>query len=438
MFLPSASRLEIAEYCIGSAVLPGIEYVDADAAAGTVKHRFLETALNEGEAAALAGVTDEKLKTELAGWDLSKFPAGQRGAWAAEVAYAFNAETGAVRELGRRIERGYAAAGLKANEFPGTLDLVGVTADAVVVLDYKTGHQMVAPAARNWQLRYGAVSAAKVLKKSKAVVGIFYTRDGEEPYLDSAELDAFDLDDGATSLKSLGARIIEARKLKPSQLRLTAGEHCRYCPAVATCPAQAGLVQRLATNGDATVAELASLLTPETAALAYGRIKAAKMAIAKVESALYSYAAQNPVPLGDGYVLGTHVTERESLDGKKTFEVLKELHGLAVAQAAVEMETSKAAVKRALEIVKTAEGGATAPRQRVVEERVRKAGGITVTRKSTIGEHRPKKGELPAPTPAPELAAPATPGKSMQELLAEEEALRAAERSKTKPKKDLF
>ena len=81
-----------------------------------------------------------------------------------KVAYDVAARTG--RIIGEGGARGYGA--LAPYEIAGSIDVLGVVGDTVVVIDWKTGAALVDPASRNWQLHGYALAACRALGKERA------------------------------------------------------------------------------------------------------------------------------------------------------------------------------------------------------------------------------------------------------------------------------
>ncbi len=79
--------------------------------------------------------------------------------WRAEVAYAYNPQTGAGRVLGYNIGREYAQHGLLPGEIAGTADIAVLSGDTVVVWDWKTGRTIGAGCEA--QLEWLALFAAR-------------------------------------------------------------------------------------------------------------------------------------------------------------------------------------------------------------------------------------------------------------------------------------
>lgn len=385
MRLPSASKLELAEACLGSAVYPRADSVSPFAAAGSAKHRFLARTQEAGREIALSEVPSEH-RAACEALDTDALPSGQKGSWAVEVAFAFDSATGEAREIGRNLERAYPP-GL-VTEMVGTIDLEALTADGqgVIVIDLKTGSRTVTRAADNPQLLFAAVCSARTRGKNKALAGICYVAEDGTPTYDWVELDGFALDVAAIRLQDLGASILRARVSKDFTLHL--GKHCSYCPTLHSCPAQLGMVQRMVLSEADAVTEITNLLTPQRAAEAWARVKGVKEAVKRMEAAIYAYATAETIPLEDGYVLGPTDSSREQVDGRVAREVLARRYGQDIADKAVEYETSKAAIRRALMTQVQFGGEKIGVLERETLDDIRDNGGISMKTTRTIKEHR--------------------------------------------------
>lgn len=399
----TASRLEVAETCMGSAVYDGIESIDTWSDMGVAKHAFFYDALNEGRAAALAKVADKKHREACERFNLEKLPAGQPGRWAGEVAFALDVETGVARELGRGLGRRYRAAGLKPTEIPGTIDLLGMADDALIPLDYKTGWTRVTTAKSNLQLLFAAVCSTQVYERPLARGAILYPgEDGENPYFDSAEWDAFELDEARLRIMALGKAVLEARErfqthdpvtgevsVKP---RLVVGRHCRYCPVLTTCPAQGALVRRLVATPAETEEDLKRGLSENSAAaLVYRRLVSVKEAVDRALSVVYARAAAMPIDLGNGSMLGEHVSSREVLDAEVVADVVTEMYGAALVPKAVEMKATKASVERMARAVKETKGGTITEKKNAVLDAVRAREGVSFKESRRVTEYTPER-----------------------------------------------
>lgn len=385
MTLPSASKLGLAFTCLGSAVLPRVDSLNEHADKGNAKHAFLALCLKLGRDAALAEVPEE-YRADCAALDVSELPASQAGQWLAEVAFAFDVVSGEARILGENIGREYAAHGRTERDIAGSADLVGLTPDAVVVIDYKTGRMPVTRCRDNWQMRGLAVMAARALGRSRAQAAVLYLDDDGRPRYDWASWDAFDLDGFAAEMQHMGGIVLDKTAGLPT---LRTGSHCRYCPALTTCPAQGAFVRQLVATPTETLAELeAGLKDDETARLVFERVEAVEAVIKKAKAALYDRACSRPIPLGNGEAFGLTESSRESLKGNVAWDVIAKLHGPAVADAAVELDATKAGIKRALAAVATETGRKVTALEREALDAIRAAGGAETKTTRAVKVHR--------------------------------------------------
>jgi hypothetical protein len=377
--LPTASGLTRALRCPASLQLPQVQReAGAPAVTGTQVHRFLETVSELGREAALEAVTDERAARICAALDLSTLPLGDGTSWASEVAFGWHMASGAGREVGRNVGRGYPT---KPGELYGTADLVALSADSttVHVLDVKTGRGWMPSAAESAQLRFLAMAACATYGCCQAEVGHLHVREDGTVWLEKASLDALELDLFAVQLRTLQATV-QAR-----EGRLAEGPWCRYCPAFASCPAKVALA--------CASVDAPAQLTPETAAAAWLRMKEVRQVLDRVEEVLREYATNTPIPLGNGLQVVAAESSRDELDGAKVYAVMARLYGAEVAQASVDLEASKRSLDRAVRMVAEA---ARARGEKVTLkalsaetlEAVRQAGGLTTRTRVDVRERR--------------------------------------------------
>lgn len=387
----TASSLQRYAVCPASAVLPRAESVNERAHRGHVIHAFLENVPKIGREEALAAVPEE-YRDACAVIDVDALPLDALR-FAQEVTFAYDVATGRAREIGRGLTREQAYADLKSTEIGGTADVVGLSADGrtVVVLDFKTGRTEIAAAERNWQLLFLAIASSRAYGAIDARVGLIHIPEDGLPWYDAATLDAFDVDAGAVDLRKLFDRVeASARAVEEGRPpSAVTGEHCRYCPCLAYCPAQTALVRQMA--ADPEVADLDRPVTVQDAARAYEKVKALKAALRRVEQNLYTFAAAHPIPLPNGMVLGPVESSREGVDGEIARRVLAELYGQATADRACEWSTSKAAIERALKPLAVTLEKKLAPLKREALAAIAEAGGISRTVTTSIKEHVPDK-----------------------------------------------
>lgn len=377
--LPTASGLTRALRCPASLQLPQVQReAGAPAVTGTQVHTFLETVFELGREAALERVTDERAARICAALDLSTLPLGDGTNWASEVAFGWHLQTGAGREVGRNVGRGYPT---KPGELYGTADLVALSADntTVHVLDVKTGRGWMPSAAESAQLRFLAMAACATYGCSQAEVGHLHVREDGAVWLERASLDALELDLFAEQLRQLQATV-EAR-----EGRLAEGPWCRYCPAFASCPAKVALACA-SVNAPAQ-------LTPETAAAAWLRMKEVRQVLDRVEEVLREYASTTPVSLGNGMQLAAVESSRDELDGAKVYATMAKLYGPEVAQASVELDASKKSLDRGVRLVAEqlkAKGEKATLKDLNARalEAVRQAGGVVTRTRVEVRERR--------------------------------------------------
>jgi hypothetical protein len=146
--------------------------------------------------------------------------------WRAEVAYAYNPQTGKGRTLGYNLGREYEKAGLAKGELAGSADIAVLSGDTVVVFDWKTGRTIGAGAEA--QLEWLALFAARATGAWYArTVALHVTESGvfeTEWYHDDVSL----------------WRIAEQLKIDVEAIDdawPTPGSHCEnlYCGARANC-----------------------------------------------------------------------------------------------------------------------------------------------------------------------------------------------------------
>lgn len=351
--LPTASKLQLALTCAASQVMPVIDSEWAAGEAGREKHAALQDHLGEASGAQTDAMWSW-LESVMEHAEQLRDPAT-----VSELALAYDVVTGKGRLLGRNLGRNYPET--KPTEFYGAFDYVRPSEGEVTVIDLKTGMGEVPHPARNAQLRFGALAAARWFGVDSARVGILHAPEGRTPWWTWATLDAFELEVVATEMKSLADRIGYARndyqRGKTPQLRV--GEHCGFCPARYGCPARVAMAQRLAGEPEKVVLDIKAMLTPETAAMALERWHAASKAMQEVGAALHAYAAETPIPLGDGRVWGPVTSEREVIDAEKAWPVLVEKYGVEVARKAMSLDTSKAGIDRAMKALRESLRGAT-------------------------------------------------------------------------------
>jgi hypothetical protein len=382
--LPTASRLDLARTCAGSAVLPRVEEVTPGMTLGSVRHLFLQRCNEVGREAALDAVEPQDLRAMMEAIDLEGLPIDP-AAYAAEVTFAWSTMSGEARELGRGLQRDYSAAG--DDELVGTADTVALLgSDGVFVSDFKGEHDHgVAPPARNLQLRMLGLAAARAYGRERVVLEIIRPREGAA-WRERAELDVWGLAEVAEELREL---VRDVRRAGLEELRLVVGPHCSRCPSIRHCPAHVALVRELAT-ADAMAERMEDALTPSTAGRAWMRIKAAEAALARIKGSIRAMAERTPIPLEDGRVLGLERRRHESYEPKTLWSVVNARMGEEAAWSAVEISAPKARLKDLARHVAQREGRKISHVEREIVEELAGKGGLIVSHEFELRVHKPK------------------------------------------------
>lgn len=273
---------------------------------GNVAHEFLCRANTDGRDEALAAAPAEH-RDALGLIELDKLPVDPK-CFVPEVTWRYSVKEDTAVEVARgQLVRNYGE-----HDGPwevwGTADVLGVTPDAVIIIDYKTGwadHDAKTSA----QLKFYALAACRTYGRTRATVFICRIRDDGTPFYDSAEFSLFELDGFAQDLFTLCDRLEDARKQDPAEWRTTEGEHCRHCPALPHCPAKAKLLAALGTGS-----AFPAVIDASNARAVYERLQVARALVVRVDEAFDLYARAHPVDLGGGFTYGAVEQPKESLD----------------------------------------------------------------------------------------------------------------------------
>lgn len=365
--------------CIFAGVLPQVRHVGRFMATrGRVLHTFLCDVLVDGYEDALAKVPSD-FREECKVIEFAKMP--KAGEYAAEVAWAYNWKTDTARELGRNLERRYEGLVDESCEIAGTADVVGLTDDAVIVLDYKTGYADLGPAANSWQLKSYAVAAARAYKRSRAFVGFIRLGPAGVPWFNVADISAMELDAAAADMRLLLATVHEYRALQakhePIPAQYVEGPHCAQCSSVPYCAAKMRLVAQLAAAPQHLLAPgEVPVLSQRELATAYARLKLVKDLVERVEYAIKDRARVSPFPVEgrEGYWYGPTERIGDDLDVDDTMLELERRFGDDVAKLAVKREVTKSSMEDAIKDSKwltKAPGRKMAPTMRALVDGLR-------------------------------------------------------------------
>lgn len=357
---------------------------------GRAIHAYLRDVILLGPDEALCRVPDEHREV-CEGLDLAQLPVSDPSGWAPEVAFAYDWTRDTAREVDRGTDsRDYGAG---PTELAGRADVVGLTDDAVSIVDYKTGYRWLGSAYESMQMRGYALAAARSYGRLRARVTYARILDNGRPWFIRAELDEADLDETAVRIRR-GMELVERLRgqseaaLEP---HLSAGEQCRYCPAFSRCPEQRSLLSALVRESGPDAPELEAL-TDETAPAAYVRFRLATALLARLEEKLQMYAETSPIPLGNGLVYGRVKVPKETLDPAKGALLLAARYGAELAEWAIESAPilTKASLERGLR--RFIQGHKELRLTKLKEEALaylRESGASRVAHRTQTREHRP-------------------------------------------------
>ena len=391
--------------CDAAGVLPRSGSESPWSAFGTVMHKFLADCATVGREAALANVPPEHFDA-CDGIDLEKLPASRPEAYAAEVGFSYDPDTNTAVELGRGMSHEdvvKASADLDPRFIVGVADVVGLTDDAVVIADYKSGWHDYGDLKGWWQGLFYALCACLVYKREKAVVLLIRVKEDGNSYFASIEIGPMELDGVAQGLLELADRV-ELNRMRVQAEEHVApyeGSHCKWCPSFAYCGAKSNLATALAQPEAWSAGVIGPQLSISNAALVYERLVAAKAVIEHIESSLREFATDVAVPLPDGYVYGSKQHSETVIDPDAAIPVLTARFGDEVALATLETKQTltQAAIKRALTPWAKANGHKMSPVFKQLMEELKETKASRVVTSNRVTRHKPKEPEPVEQTP---------------------------------------
>ena len=388
--LPSGSQWTRVLRCPGSAVLAQVKDEPGPASErGTAIHDYLCDRLGGGLSPADAlAKAPEAYRIDCAEIEHSMDKVRGGGAWHHEIALAYNVVTRQTRIIGHNIGRDYGP--VAREEIPLSLDL----ARPGCVGDYKTGrgHDGYAPPThRNGQLMVGAVAVWKLWGGDSVYAFLQKLDDGCK--LDEVTWDAFDLESHADRIEATARAIwhMQDAHLRGIDPDVSEGTQCEYCPAKARCPAKVGLIRQWG-NDSMSLPPLTGM-SHDNVAVIYRRVRDVRKLTGKALGQLVDWSRANgPIDAGNGSVYGPHDVETDALNGSVVWDVVCEVLGQEHAKEAVELSSSKAAIKRAVRAYKTS--GAAADKsmaeiERGIMAKVSERGGLTVKMGQKVEEYTP-------------------------------------------------
>jgi hypothetical protein len=252
------------------------------------------------------------------------------------------------------VKRGYPAASGPLVVWM-TLDLVALSEDGparrALVCDHKLFAAQGDPK-KHGQLLTQALAVARAFGLDEVTIAISYLGTG---WVDIATVDALDLDMHAERLRDLHETIGQLAKLPASELRPTPGPHCKHCPAFMGCPAQSATVAMMrAADAQERIEAMIPFADDDAAADAYRFLGQLKLLKDRLQDALAARARERAIPLGDGLAYGLVETRgSEKLDAAVVRAVVFDAYGPELADAVVELKTTKTRVNDVARVAKT-------------------------------------------------------------------------------------
>ena len=305
----TSSKIWLAEACPGSHAYPHQAELVAAGVTGTHGHGFLERVLL-GDLDGARELAPADLRNRLDGINLTRLRE-LFGAFTARVeeAFAYDPRTDRARSLGLQTGRDYSKATI--DEITGTVDAWAGDEGWAVVADWKFGRSFVAHPRENRQIHLFAVAAARITTAPvvRGIIGRVEEDGGSRLYHE--DFDVMALDAIAHQLGRIRDRVRAAQMSVEDGRRpeLVLGEHCTYCPARWSCPAQADAGQQLV-----ELASRAKELSPEAAGKAYVLASAVERAVKAMKSVLIERAKAEPLPLPNGKFLKVFPERLDVLD----------------------------------------------------------------------------------------------------------------------------
>jgi hypothetical protein len=179
--------------------------------------------------------------------------------------------------------------------------------------------------------------------------------------------DVFDLDAIGDELSALMARISDPKE-QPNP-----GDWCRYCPAMASCPAVMGIVRGLAMTAESEPMDMTD------AAAVYRLAKAARAALVRLDGQLEALALQGPLFLGGGRWWGLRTSQQQVFSAGAPAWLREHGDGAAIKESVSMASLTKAVGKE---------------RAQATAEKMRAEGLVTIKEVGRLTEYS-EKGEEP-------------------------------------------
>lgn len=348
---PTASQLPRAASCLYPWA-PNVAWADdapgPAAKLGTAVHGAIAMSLTGGVTILAAAPTTSDEWRLYTAWQRSELSAVPSDALV-EPAFAYSHWSDETGLIGCNVGRDYGKYASASGFLCGSADVTWCADGLATVIDWKvtlrpdSGYSE--PAAESRQLWALGLFASRYYRVHRArLVRAVISPRGVET--DEYTMDAADLDATRDALRAMAAAI-DSGRAEPNP-----GDHCRYCPARAVCPAQQEASAQLGTAATipppaslAAVPLSAAIDSPERAAYVLARLPMLRSAVEDMEQRLRAYADEHGGIATEKGVWCRKEQKRETIDlgNSRGAHVLTDL-GLG---AAVDVSTSKSAIDRA-------------------------------------------------------------------------------------------
>ncbi len=325
----SASSLERIDHCAPSAVLtPRSNETGEQAVKGNVLHEFTRRVAKNPAArvAALECVEQLEWKKTAAHLDLAT-ALDQLEVKITEPAYAVDAATGSITYLGENIARDYAGAmqrlykrDLLPTEFCVSLDVEAMhTGGYPTAADWKSGVKRTA-CKDMWQVLLQCYVLGVKYDADQVEGRVLYIEADGNVIIDDHIFSRMELDGVPARLMSILKRVVAAQvEISAGKVpTVHAGDWCRYCEAMISCPAQTALVRVMLPELEAIEAGISGLTVAQLGT-AWAKWKQISQLGEKLEKAMkLRLYAEGSAPADEGYEY--RVEERAgkmSLNGDK-------------------------------------------------------------------------------------------------------------------------
>lgn len=354
----SASQLQRADVCPASMVMPWVKSNTPNVAAerGNIIHKFLEDSINIGRDKALEAVQDSEYLHTCENINLNSI-LEDTNLIQTEIGYKYNILT----DVCIKIEN-YRA--VNPNEITYTSkqgttlspEITGIT-DLVLtnpsgdytILDYKTGWIPVS-VLNNIQLSFFAVCIKKLYNPKNITIGIVTVAEDGNLYVEKQKLNEEYLEKMLVRLKNIYANVVSTKidvenNIKPS---VVTGEHCKYCPAMQSCPAYNSLALAMSDAANMDTLFNINSLTIDQIGVVWERVKQAQKVIEDVQKSIRERATREQIPLPNGKMLRIQQVPKESIRVTVAEPILIEELGEELAGQVIEKTITKTKLQNTL------------------------------------------------------------------------------------------